>query len=193
MLSRTKIPSDTQLAMYVDPAAFNKLLSEPLTNLRKVPVEDLAKAIHFGWQVKANENKQTMTGEFDKLFELLDEEAKEDNRAAARRIQDILAVINLKIEKTRKSGIPDQIQNQDIMNHILYHLELLSALEHNGWWMQRLKTGWKYNETRDNKRKLHHLLKPYSELPNFEKEKDRNAIRNYPALLDKVGYRINWI
>lgn len=192
-LTRSNIPSDTQLAMYVDPIEFNKLLFEPLTNVKEIPIEELAKAIHFAWQVKANENKEALTEEFDKLFMQLDEEGKEDNRAAARRIQDILAIVNLKIEKVGIGPKLDPIQHKEILNHILHHIESLSALEHNGWWMQRLKAGWEFAEIRDNKRKLHHLLKPYSELPNFEKEKDRNSIRNYPGMLEKVGYQINWI
>jgi len=192
-LCRANIPSDTQLAMYVDPAEFKKLLIEPQTSLHEIPIEELAKAIHYAWQMLSKENAVPITKEFDKLFIKLDGEGKEDNRAAARRIQDILASVNLKIEKIKKSNILDKVQQQTILSHILQHIELLSALEHNGWWMQRLKVGWKYGEIRDNKRKIHHLLKPYSELPNFEKEKDRNSIKNYQHILENVGYQINWI
>lgn len=193
VLERTRIPGDSQLSVYVNPSEFNRLLSEPHKSSKEIPYEEIAELIHNRWLKIARENKEEISEEYDKEYDELVEEIKEDNRAAARRIQDILATVNLKIEKITKSNRLDLKEENKIIQHISFHNELLSALEHNGWWMQRIRTGWKFSEKRNNKRKLHNRLIPYSDLPNSEKEKDRQAIKDYPGNLKSVGYQINWL
>jgi len=144
-LERTRIPADSQLSVYVDPVEFNRLLTEPGKNKSDIPIEEIAIAIHIYWLKLAGKLKKGTTKEFDKSFEKLDEEAKEDNRAAARRIQEILAAVNLKIERFNKSNRLSNAKKQLIKKHIEFHIELLSALEHNGWWMQRINSGWTSN------------------------------------------------
>ena len=192
-LYRSNLPANSQLAMYVDPIKFNKLLLEPQKTLQFLPIDELAPAIHESFR-KLNKLKGwTVKSRFDKIYKTLDNEAKEDNIAAARRIQEILAIVNLRIGKANSSEKYNKKNDQTIESHLEHHIELLSTLEHNGWMMQRLKMGWKFNEKRDDDLKLHNLLIPYSKLPNDEKEKDRNSIRDYPKRLRLVGYRINWI
>jgi len=192
-LERTRIPADSQLSVYVDPIEFNRLLSEPGKNKSEIPIEEIAIAIHTYWMKMAGKLKNGTTEEYNKLFELLDEEGKEDNRAAARRIQDIVSAVNLNVERFNKSNELSAEKKKLIEKHIEFHIELLSALEHNGWWMQRINTGWVYSEKRDNKKKHHHLLIPYSKLPNFEKEKDRQSVRNFQKILNSNEFQINWI
>jgi hypothetical protein len=55
---------------------------------------------------------------------------------------------------------------------------------------ERRDAGWRYGATRDNQLRVHPLLVPYEDLPPPEQDKDRDAIRNYPAVLDRAGYRI---
>jgi RyR domain/ATPase family associated with various cellular activities (AAA) len=189
-LNRSNVPADAQLSVYVDPDEFNKLLSDSQNTLIYLPIEELAPAIHESFRKFNNEKKWPISERFDKPYESLDYEAKEDNIAAGKRIQEILAAVNLRIEKADLSMI---IIDRTILDHINHHIELLSTLEHNGWMMQRFKFGWKYDKKRNDEKKLHNLLIPYSKLPNNEKEKDRNSIADYPERLKLVGYRINWI
>jgi hypothetical protein len=46
---------------------------------------------------------------------------------------------------------------------------------------------------RDDARKLHHLLIPYGKLPKEEQEKDRRAVRAYPAQVEDAGFEIVWL
>lgn len=187
-LERMNIPSDTQLSVYLDPVEFNRLLSEPQKNMEEIPIEELAAIIHSRWSKSAEDKDK-----YKVKYEILDEEVKEDNRAAAKRIQEILSVINLKIEKVTESNKLDINQKDLIVDHITHHKELLSAFEHDGWCAVRLKANWEYDEITNKENKRHKLLKPYSDIPVFEQDKDRDSISDYPKLLESFGYQINWI
>jgi hypothetical protein len=69
-------------------------------------------------------------------------------------------------------------------------IEDLSAGEHDRWMSERLAAGWTYGVPRDNVRKLHPALLPWPELPEAEREKDRNAIRAIPPILRDAGFQI---
>jgi len=57
----------------------------------------------------------------------------------------------------------------------------------------RQSTGWRYGKERDDEHKFHPLMVPYSDLPDEEKEKDRNAVRSYPAQIKAAGLEIVWL
>lgn len=65
-------------------------------------------------------------------------------------------------------------------------VEPLSALEHDRWMAEKLRAGWIYAPVRDNTKLHHPLLVPYDDLPEREKEKDRDTVRNIPILLAKA-------
>ena len=68
--------------------------------------------------------------------------------------------------------------------------EYLAENAHDTWAAKRLADGWSYGPARDDARKLHPCLVPYSELPESEKEYDRNtAMQTIKAIL-ALGYRI---
>ena len=54
----------------------------------------------------------------------------------------------------------------------------------------RSRNGGRWAETRDDPKKLHPDMLPYTKLPEGEKGKDRNTIRHYPDFAARVGYRI---
>jgi hypothetical protein len=51
-------------------------------------------------------------------------------------------------------------------------------------------SGWRYGPIRDNEAKLHPDLRPWSELGEEERHKDRNVVLSLPAILADAGYRI---
>ena len=55
-------------------------------------------------------------------------------------------------------------------------VEALAEAEHRRWMAEKIVAGWRYSEQRDNARKLHPSLKPYSQLSEPEKQKDRDAV-----------------
>ena len=68
--------------------------------------------------------------------------------------------------------------------------ELLAENAHDHWALQRMADGWTYGPQRDDDEKRHPCLVPYEELPESEKEYDRNAaIETLKAIL-ALGYRI---
>lgn len=56
-------------------------------------------------------------------------------------------------------------------------IEALAEAEHRRWMAEKILAGWRYAEHRDNARQLHPSLKPYSQLSETEKQKDRAAIQ----------------
>ena len=104
----------------------------------------------------------------------------------ALRIPRNLTVAELTVEKG--SFPPDQQATAQTL--IEKHIERLSEAEHNGWMVERMLAGWRYARTRNNDKKLHHLLLPYNQLSEADKEKDRQAVRSYVERLAGAGYRI---
>jgi len=69
--------------------------------------------------------------------------------------------------------------------------ELLAKNTHEVWAQQRIADGWQYGEMRDDERKLHPCLVPYEELPESEKEYDRNTAMETLKVIELLGYKIN--
>ena len=73
---------------------------------------------------------------------------------------------------------------------ILELCELISKNTHEVWSESRIKDGWSYGAERNDTEKLHPCLIPYEELPESEKEYDRNTSLQTLKLIVKLGYRI---
>jgi hypothetical protein len=72
-------------------------------------------------------------------------------------------------------------------------IETLSELENRRWKAERFMSGWRYATVRDNKRKLHHLLTalPYRDLPDEEKKKDLDMVKNLKELVESEAWKKN--
>jgi ryanodine receptor 2 len=69
-------------------------------------------------------------------------------------------------------------------------LEQLAENTHEVWAAQRLKDGWRYGERRNDSERLHPCLVPYNELPEEEKEYDRNTTREVLKAILATGFSI---
>ena len=72
-------------------------------------------------------------------------------------------------------------------------IDLLDSLAHNThevWSQQRINEGWVFGEERDDNKKQHPCLIAYDDLPNNEKEYDRNTALETLKLILKLGYKI---
>jgi hypothetical protein len=70
-------------------------------------------------------------------------------------------------------------------------LEELARGEHGRWARDLKSKGWRYTEgSKDATGKRHPLLVPWEELPEPEREKDRDAVRGLPRMLSMVGYEL---
>lgn len=68
--------------------------------------------------------------------------------------------------------------------------EQLAENAHDLWAVQRLSEGWTYGPRRNDEAKKHPCLVPYSELPESEKEYDRQAAMGTLKAILALGYRI---
>lgn len=69
-------------------------------------------------------------------------------------------------------------------------VEALAENVHDVWAEGRMAQGWTYGDRRDDARKLHPCLVPYSELPESEKKYDRDSAVSTLKLITKMGYGI---
>jgi hypothetical protein len=68
--------------------------------------------------------------------------------------------------------------------------EALAKNAHDHWARGRLAEGWRYGPERNEARKETHLLVPYEDLPDSEKEYDRNSAMETLKAMVALGYRI---
>jgi hypothetical protein len=73
---------------------------------------------------------------------------------------------------------------------ILELTEQLARHAHAVWARQRLADGWKYGPRRDDAAREHPCLVPYEQLPDSEKQYDRNAALETLKAILALGYRI---
>lgn len=90
------------------------------------------------------------------------------------------------------SFTPKPIDSTEVVlsGEILELTELLAKNAHDIWANQRFSEGWVYGPKRDDLRNQHPCLVPYEELPESEKEYDRNAALETLKAIIKLGYTI---
>lgn len=143
-------------------------------------IDSIAAAIHQTWRNLSRQEGWSMSPHLDRAYADLAEQDKDDNRAAARRMTDVLAVAGLGLsdDPTRPAAaLPSD-------------LEPMAEAEHNGWMAQRAQTGWSWAATRDDAAKHHPSMLPYAQLSEREKQKDRSNVRHYPEFAARAGCRI---
>jgi hypothetical protein len=143
-------------------------------------IDSIAAAIHETWRNLSHREGWSMAPHLDRAYADLAEQDKDDNRAAARRMGDVLAVAGLTLsDDPARPGA-----------NLPADLEPMAEAEHNGWMAQRARTGWSWSATRDDATKHHPSMLPYNQLSEQEKEKDRSNIRHYPEFAARAGFRI---
>ncbi len=68
-------------------------------------------------------------------------------------------------------------------------VEQMAELEHGRWNADRLRNGWRHRP-RDNQRKLHDCLVPWSELPEEIRRYDLDAVKKFPEILAQAGLEV---
>ncbi len=88
--------------------------------------------------------------------------------------------------------IPNPIDtSQVVLNEKLLELtELLAKNTHEVWAKQRISEGWQYGKERNDEQKKHPCLVPYEELPEAEKEYDRNTAMETLKVIRMLGFEI---
>lgn len=87
---------------------------------------------------------------------------------------------------------PNPINTDDITlsEDLLALTEQIATNVHDVWAAGRIKEGWTYGEIKNTEEKTTPCLVPYDELPEPEKEYDRNTAIETLKLIIKLGYKI---
>lgn len=204
---RSDLCSPTQLAMFVDFPTdiapldggnrseqvyrqFMELCRAHQEVLDDEEIETLAESIHLKYQECVNHNNYPLRPPNELPYKQLPREFKDTNRAAARRIPFVLAIAGLELrEKSKCQNFPANYDDQ-VQEHIEHHLEIMSELEHDLWTEERFDAGWRYGQARDDERRIHDLMRPYEQLSDSQKDKDRGSVRDYIKHANSVGSRI---
>ncbi|HEY1169312.1 MAG TPA: RyR domain-containing protein [Candidatus Limnocylindrales bacterium] len=112
----------------------------------------------------------------------LSEHLKEQNRGEARDLPDKLAVLGYVLRQDAPAGAP--AVHIDPADH---RVELLAKREHMRWVARKLKTGWRYGDPRDDAKKLHPSIRPWEELWEEERAKDRLLVLHLPEIVTAAG------
>jgi len=70
-------------------------------------------------------------------------------------------------------------------------VEKLAKNVHEVWAQNRISQGWAYGPVRDDALKTHPCLIPYEDLPEVEKQYDRDTATSTIKLLISLGYKIS--
>ncbi|MGQ0701877.1 MAG: RyR domain-containing protein [Gemmatimonadales bacterium] len=177
-----------------------------------IDIEAIAAQIHEFYRTLAAREGWTL--EYSMPYPALPEHMKEDNREAARRIGQVLALAGLML--VPREGERWAERDQDAIGELIEkNLELLAEGEHDGWVEARLRHGWRVHGYRNSEERLHHLLVPYlrfaEQIEKYqqheasqgrppkrsvdqavaqEKSKDRDSVSNYVKIIAQTKYRI---
>lgn len=70
-------------------------------------------------------------------------------------------------------------------------IEKMAKNVHEVWAESRMNEGWTYGEQRNDSKKQHPCLVAYDQLPESEKEYDRNTAVQTLKLICKLGFKIS--
>lgn len=111
---------------------------------------------------------------------------KESNRRFADSVAEVVQELGGQLAPLRSmTGRAPALEAPDV-------LERLARDEHDRWMTALHTDGWRHAPgPKDPIAKTHPLLVPWSQLPEPEREKDRDAIRAIPRMLGRVGFEID--
>ena len=91
-----------------------------------------------------------------------------------------------------KKYIPTPISTSDVVlsEEITELSEQIAKNVHEVWAATRIADGWTWGEERNDALKKHPCLIPYEELPDSEREYDRNTALETIKLIQKFGFNI---
>jgi hypothetical protein len=118
-------------------------------------------------------------------WEELEESMREDNRKFADGIGD-------KLDATGCILVPMSLRNPDEPSFAFTDEEVdaLARQEHDRWVRAKLADGWRFGRPRDDELKLHDQLVAWEELDERNRNRDRDPVRQLPAMLELTGFRI---
>ncbi len=108
---------------------------------------------------------------------------KESSRQCVDHIAEKLREIGCEIYEASPNG-------EAMFEFRAEEVKRMAEMEHGRWNAERLLSGWRYDETRDDAKKRHPDILPWTELPEGKKTYDYIFVRSIPELLNKYGLAI---
>jgi hypothetical protein len=186
---RSSLPSEVQLNLHVDGQDFLALVQQ--IELEGDGLEKLAEAVHDsfceelktkGYRYGPQMDDQKKTHPNLRKYEELSEELKIQNRNNVRDIPTKLAYAGYIMIPARSNEPPFNFPGKA--------LEHLAQKEHERFVKAKREEGWSFAPETDRVKKKHRSLIPWEKLPESEKEKDRDMVRDIPKILARAGYAI---
>lgn len=189
-IRRSALPPHSRLAMHVDPEDFLAILNRNTEYRIGSSIETQASKIHAAYREHLRARGETIDERLDREYSELATADMEDNRAAARRTVDVLALIGMGVAP---EGDEDAVDAATLSELVEHHIERLAEAEHEGWMTQRRVNGWKWGTEKNVDQRRHPSIKPYAELRETDKEKDRLMVRDYERRISESGFCIVWL
>jgi len=145
--------------------------------------EMLARAVHDQYLATLSRTAPAGTDIPMVPWDELPERLKESNRLQA---EDILG----KIRAIGCDIIPMTDWTATSFSFTPGEVEYLADMEHERWMTMMRERGFSFGSVKDEEKKTHPLMVPYIELPEHEREKDRDAVRMIPRYLGLIDFQI---
>lgn len=117
-------------------------------------------------------------------WESVPEAEKEANRQQASRIHLLLKSCGYNITTLEDWDAADFTFAEE-------EVDQMARQEHDLWRQWKQTNGWHLGETRDDLEKTNPDLIPWEKIPEIERQKNRNFIREIPSLLAGMGFQID--
>ena len=93
----------------------------------------------------------------------------------------------------KQNYVPQPMDTSDVQlpEELNGLIEQMSKNVHEVWAQSRMSQGWTYGEERSDNLKQHPCLIPYEELPEVEKDYDRDTALGTLKLILKLGFKIS--
>ena len=97
------------------------------------------------------------------------------------------------MKHTSYNPSPISTSDVELSDELKQLVEQLARNVHDIWALGRINEGWTYGPERNDALKQHPCLIDYDELPESEKEYDRNTAMETLKMIIKLGWRIKSI
>jgi len=174
------LPAPDQLEQHVDSQAFARLVLQGV--LFAAAREAIAEAIHEKYRGDHAADKASGSPVLVPWSEL-PETYKRSNRAQA---DDLIR----KLERVDCGYKPVTKATKEPLKFSSKEVELLAELEHERWMKEKLADGYSYGPERDENRRTHPDLVPWTVLPEKSRQYDRDTVAAIPEFMAKAQFEV---
>lgn len=145
-------------------------------------------AYHSLVLIDFNSNNETVTVFDPATSNTMDSYSVASFLAAWSDAQNYMVCASLKESNKNYYPHPIDMADIDLTDDLLELREAIAEHAHDVWAAARIKEGWTYGPIRDDYRQESPDLVPYSDLPDSEKQYDRDMAMSTIKLVHKLGY-----